>query len=235
MQTPFKSQLLTFVATQEKELLQNWIDHQLNTPTFRWDLIHPTQLHEQSSEFLLLLRQGIQAGDLSDITSQEWAPLRAMLARLSALRARQGFTPSETAAFIFSFKHPLFNRLEREIKDREQLLNEIWQATFLLDKLGLYTTEVFQKTREDMIVHERERAEKAICRLNEALQQQVQDLEQSKGGLQEQVHELEQSQDGLQDQIHDLELFEQAVVGRELKLMALEKELAELKAEKEKP
>ena len=221
MQPPFKSQLPKLVAKHEKRLLQNWIDHQLNTMTFRSDLIHASQLQEESSEFLSLLCQAIQAGDLSDITAQLWQPIRAMLARISASRARQGFTPSETAAFIFSFKQPLFDRLEQEIKDREQLLNEIWQATLLLDKLGLYTTEVFQKTREEVIVHERERAEKAILRLNEALQQQVQDLEQLKGGLQEQVH--------------DLELFEQAVVGRELKLMALEKEVTELKAEKEKP
>jgi FixJ family two-component response regulator len=43
------------------------------------------------------------------------------------------------------------------------------------------------------------------------------------------VKELQDSQDALQEKIEDLEKFEQVVVGRELKMIALEKEIERLK------
>ena len=43
------------------------------------------------------------------------------------------------------------------------------------------------------------------------------------------VSDLEQSKSELQEKISDLEKFEEVVVGRELKMIALEKEIAELK------
>jgi PAS domain S-box-containing protein len=48
------------------------------------------------------------------------------------------------------------------------------------------------------------------------------------------VHDLEQSKTELQEKILDLEKFEEVVVGRELKMIALEKELEQLQAEVEK-
>jgi PAS domain S-box-containing protein len=45
------------------------------------------------------------------------------------------------------------------------------------------------------------------------------------------VHDLEQSKAELQEKILDLEKFEEVVVGRELKMIALEKELEQLRAE----
>ena len=48
------------------------------------------------------------------------------------------------------------------------------------------------------------------------------------------VHDLEQSKSGLQEKILDLEKFEEVVVGRELKMIALEKELESLRKEVER-
>jgi len=45
------------------------------------------------------------------------------------------------------------------------------------------------------------------------------------------VHDLEQSKAELQEKILDLEKFEEVVVGRELKMIALEKELEQLRAQ----
>jgi rsbT co-antagonist protein RsbR len=91
-----------------------------------------------------------------EIDGPAWAKMRDMLTGLSAARARQGSTPSETATFIFSFKEPLFARLREEYRsDGEGLGRESWTATRLLDKLGLFTTEVYQRTREDMIERQR--------------------------------------------------------------------------------
>jgi rsbT co-antagonist protein RsbR len=53
---------------------------------------------------------------------------------------------------VFSLKEPLFAAIQDEFgKDREAALAATWQATTLLDKLGLFTMESFQKTREEVI------------------------------------------------------------------------------------
>jgi rsbT co-antagonist protein RsbR len=69
----------------------------------------------------------------------------------------QGFSPSETASFVFSLKKPLFDRLRREFsKDADALAELTWTATQLLDNLGLYTTEVYQKSREEVIARQQQ-------------------------------------------------------------------------------
>jgi len=78
-----------------------------------------------------------------------------MLEELSRTRAMQGFTPTETATFIFSLKEPLFNALNRDkTLSPTQVAQATWSATLLLDKLGLYTLEVFQKSREDVVMRQ---------------------------------------------------------------------------------
>jgi rsbT co-antagonist protein RsbR len=51
-----------------------------------------------------------------------------------------------------SLKQPLFTRLRHEVgRDAEALADEVWTATALLDRLALYTTEVYQQGREEVI------------------------------------------------------------------------------------
>ena len=88
----------------------------------------------------------------SDITSAPWSVARDVLGDLSRERVTQGFTPSETATFVFSLKQPLFSRLRTRIGDSRQAYEDaLWSTTVLLDKLGLYTAEVFIKSREELI------------------------------------------------------------------------------------
>jgi rsbT co-antagonist protein RsbR len=109
-------------------------------------------LERQGSEFLKLLTaaaKGKHGGDLSDPASK---PLRDFLDGLSKARVQQGFSASETATFIFSLKRPLFEQLAKEAGNNAQLLaDEVWNATELLDSLGLHTTAAFQRTREELI------------------------------------------------------------------------------------
>jgi rsbT co-antagonist protein RsbR len=49
-------------------------------------------------------------------------------------------------------KEPVFTLLRNEIKDRAQQLADLtWAVTKVLDKLGLYTVEVYARTREEVI------------------------------------------------------------------------------------
>jgi rsbT co-antagonist protein RsbR len=101
------------------------------------------------------LRGGTATGQLIDITAPMWAETRAAIEEVSRSRAARGLTPSETATFVFSLKEPLFDLMRQKVgKDADRLAEEIWTATMLLDKLGLFTAEVFQKSREEIIARQ---------------------------------------------------------------------------------
>jgi rsbT co-antagonist protein RsbR len=150
------SKLADVLTKFEAELLPDWVQRQLAATTVRRDLIDEAELVSQSRRFLGLLRTTLQNdGGGADLESPAWASMRTLLGDLSTARARQGFSPSETATFIFSLKEPLFARLQRELaNDPATFARELWGGTVLLDRLGLYTTELHQKGRDDVIARQ---------------------------------------------------------------------------------
>ena len=144
--------LQQIIAKSQKELLAEWLQSQLSSDSSRSDLMKESERREQCREFLALLQDAVRSGGLENLDGPAGAPLREFLAAISRSRALQGFSPAETATFVFSLKQPMFTRLRREITDDAQALaDEFWAASLLIDKLGLYTTEMFQKNREEVI------------------------------------------------------------------------------------
>jgi rsbT co-antagonist protein RsbR len=150
--------LTEILSRHQSDILAQWTKLQLAAITRRADLISEDDLRAHSREFLAALNRALQHSDAAEVdTAPEWAEIREMLSSLSALRARAGFSPRETAIFVFSLKEPLFARLRQELeKDPRALAEETWEVSRLLDKLGLLTTESHQKTREQVIRRQQE-------------------------------------------------------------------------------
>ena len=139
------------------ELLADWLSAQKQAVSRTVGSIRDEELRQQSTEFLRLLREATLNGDLNNTTGAEWRPVRDMLAEVSRSRARQGFTPSETALFVFSFKQTLFDYLHRALANEPQeLLRDIGRSSSMLDQLGLWTTEVYQRAREELITRQQQ-------------------------------------------------------------------------------
>jgi len=151
------SRLPGLLREKEAELLREWIREQTQTLSTQQGRLSETDLREQSREFLALLRRATQDGELADVRGSGWREVLDALASLSRSRARQGFTPAQTASFIFSLKGPLFALLRKELgNDGAALADETWTASVLLDQLGLYTAESFIKNREEIISRQQE-------------------------------------------------------------------------------
>ena len=151
------SRLAQIIAKHEQDVLSQWIKEQTSAMTHRPDLLSEADLREQSRALLNGIRNAVQRGRLDDVAGSEWEPVRQILDDVSRNRARMGFSPSETATFVFSLKQPLFAQLRTEVGgDPDALADELWTISTLLDKLGLYTTEKFQKTREDIILRQQQ-------------------------------------------------------------------------------
>jgi rsbT co-antagonist protein RsbR len=140
----------------EAELLDEWLREQLSAIRIG-SKIGEGELRSQSREFLNLLQQATQGGNITDVQGPSYGRVRDMLGDFSRSRGLQGFSPSETAIFVFSLKRPLFSRIRKELaSDADALATVTWSATELLDKLGLYTTELYQKSREDVITRQQQ-------------------------------------------------------------------------------
>jgi rsbT co-antagonist protein RsbR len=151
-----KSALSTLISRHEKEILDEWVKLQVSSETHRSDLVTERDVRSESQRFLEATRAAL-AGGGTDVRTPEWAAVKNLLSELSQSRARQGFSPSETATFVFSLKQPLFARLRTELaKDPAALADATWAATSLLDKLGLLTMELYQKGREGVIQRQQE-------------------------------------------------------------------------------
>jgi rsbT co-antagonist protein RsbR len=103
------------------------------------------------------LRRGTGTAQFEDIQAAEWHLMRELLEDISRDRAMQGFSPTDTAVFVFSLKEPLFALLRRELgADADRLASETWVASRLIDNLGLYTVECYARTREEVITRQQQ-------------------------------------------------------------------------------
>ena len=149
--------IANLLVSQRNEIFQEWMHQQLSSEAMRADLISEADLRTESVRFLEVISRAVQSGNFNDIRAPEYKPVLEMLERFSRSRGLQGFTPSETATFVFSFKQPLFNALRKSgnSEPAEQIEN-VWAANLLIDKLGLYTTEMYQQSREEVIRRQQE-------------------------------------------------------------------------------
>jgi rsbT co-antagonist protein RsbR len=147
----FTNAIAEIIAKREREIATQWLDLQSKSGR-RKSAAEQQEVTRDSQDFMNALRTAVQTDQVEDIARPGWAPMREFLGGLSARRAKAGFTPTETASFVFSLKEPLFSAVQAEFgKNPESLLPAVWQVTTLIDKLGLFTMESFQRSREEVI------------------------------------------------------------------------------------
>jgi rsbT co-antagonist protein RsbR len=148
------STVAALVSDHEAEILREWLALQKQAGVLSSGRIAEAELAVQCRKFLDLLCEGFGAG-VVDATSASFGRLREFLEDISRSRAVQGFSPRETATFVFSLKQALFDTINRDRQmSPTQLAETIWAITQLLDELGLFTFEAYQKSREEVILRQ---------------------------------------------------------------------------------
>ena len=152
--------LSSILEAHESELLAQWLTSLKATGGTGGGRIKEGELQTQCRTFLGALREALATDEGSDPdvqNSTSFERVRDILSDVSRSRSAQGFSPSETATFVLSLKQPLFERLRRlHAKNATALADESWRVTQVLDQLGLYTTEVYQKSREEVVARQQE-------------------------------------------------------------------------------
>lgn len=149
------SKVADTITKHKAALLEDWMREQLSASTMRHDLIDEAKLRSESKRFLDLLTAATVLEPSLNPHSPAFDGIKQLLAEVSSTRGLQGFSPSETATFILSFKQPLFAALRKE-SSGDELFNDVWSASVFLDHLGMYTVESFQTSREQVIRRQQE-------------------------------------------------------------------------------
>ena len=152
-----QTQLLAAIIGQHHEqLLEGWMAD-LIARLVRRDKIAENELRQQAGQFLPLLARALESGDAFDIEGNAWDDTRQLLSEMSQSRVRQGYSPIDTASFVFALKEPLFAYLRKEITAQpEQLGDAIVATSKLFDELGLLTIAIYQKAREQVILRQQQ-------------------------------------------------------------------------------
>jgi rsbT co-antagonist protein RsbR len=153
--TAIETDIITrLIADKEQEMLPEWLDLLKKAGTLQTGRINESGLTAQCREFLRLFRGALAKGGV-DVANPAYTSVRDFLGDVSRSRALQGFSPRETATFVFSLKQPLFNAMNRDKALSPAALAETtWAITLLIDELGLFTSEIYQKSREEVIVRQ---------------------------------------------------------------------------------
>src|SRR5947209_16117164 len=141
--------LASIIERRRESILAEGL-REMSGATRRSDLMKESELQGQCGQFLDLLARASGTG--TNVQAASYEPLREMLLDISRVRVQKGFTPRETAMFVFSIKRPLFTAIrEAHGKDPVAMAEQMWSTTELLDSLGLYTTEAYLKSRDEVI------------------------------------------------------------------------------------
>jgi len=89
---------------------------------------------------------------LSGADEQATGELRAALAELSRSRARNGFSPTETALAVFALKDAVYEL----VADTAELAPDHLAFSRTMDDLGLHTFETYAAAREEIIADQAE-------------------------------------------------------------------------------
>jgi rsbT co-antagonist protein RsbR len=140
----FSEKLVELLSTRREKLAAEWIAEVSRSVGGR---VSTAELDSELHELYSAILDGIRRGG-RDASAAQFAEVRALLTELSRNRARQNFSPAETAVAVFALK----SGLEAVLDDgsREEVGAYLLLST-LLDSLGLFTVDTYARTREEII------------------------------------------------------------------------------------
>jgi rsbT co-antagonist protein RsbR len=113
-----------------------------------------TELSRDIAEIYNALLQGASGSGQGDIRDSSFDGLRSLLIDLSRARARQGFSPTETAVSVFALKEATLDMLEAS--GSLEGYRAFAELSRIVDDLGLFMLETYAATRETVIAEQAE-------------------------------------------------------------------------------
>jgi len=147
---PGRQLLARLLRERRGQVLQAWVQRQLANGAYRSGRVSEAEVRSESTVLLAAMQAAMARGGGSGVA--EDAELAALLGSMSADRARQGYTPSETAVAVFSLKDALVAVLDEAYADDLAVLADAVRAmNAIVDGMGLQTFEAYTAGREAVL------------------------------------------------------------------------------------
>jgi len=146
-----KNESIKIFQKKKKNILEKWMNNQMQDEGLREDLISNEDLRVQSEELLNALIDTLSDENMASQNTDDFESVIDILSSISISRAKQGYSPRETGNFVFSLKEALLATLSEEMKDSEALYKQSMAINKIIDSFGISTFETFIKGREDVI------------------------------------------------------------------------------------
>jgi rsbT co-antagonist protein RsbR len=154
--TNYSPMLAALIQEQGPAIQAEW-EAQLDVQALGARQVRKEAQSRHCGEFLAAFAKALAGADANNIEGRGWSEVRGLLDEISSARAKAGSTASATATFVFSVKQPIFAALrERCAEQLEVLAAASWAVSTVLDSLGLYTLEVFQRSRNQIVARQQQ-------------------------------------------------------------------------------
>jgi len=146
--------IIKTLKSNKEEILELWMKNQLTDAVISENLISEQELRKQCEELVNALVNNLNESSINDSQSPDFDQLTELLGGISISRARQGFSPRETGAFILSLKEALLEILKTNSSNVNEVFEESLKLSRLLDNFTILTFETFIKGREELIMRQ---------------------------------------------------------------------------------
>jgi rsbT co-antagonist protein RsbR len=140
-----------FLTENRDALLTRWVDAAASTLAGR---MTRSELERDVRDIFdgILSAESQASTGRNALTDEAYADVRGLLAELSRTRARQGFTPTETAVGVFGLKEAAIGLLDE--KQDLAAYRDFAGLSRRVDDLGLFMLETYAATRESVIAEQ---------------------------------------------------------------------------------
>jgi rsbT co-antagonist protein RsbR len=151
------SPLIADLLQEQGSAIRTEWELQLDAHTLGGRKVRKDEQRSQCDEFLDAFAPAMRGESSGNIDHHAWNDVRKVLDSISSSRAKAGSSPSEIATFVFSVKQPILAALRVRHADRPDVqAAAFWEVSTVLDKLGLYTVEVFQRGRDQVVARQQQ-------------------------------------------------------------------------------
>jgi rsbT co-antagonist protein RsbR len=138
----------TQILKEKKEtILELWISKQMAQDSY----FNAEDQKEDSEDFLDAFLGALNESNINDKDAKGFEKVHDILMGISVSRAKRGFTPRETAVYMFTFKEALLEVLSQDISDPVKLYEDSLKISKIIDNMAILTFEGYIKGREDVI------------------------------------------------------------------------------------
>ena len=141
------NQTVKILKEKKENILESWINKLKTEDSY----FNADDQKEDSEDFATAFLAALSDTTIEDKNSKGFDKVHEVLMGISVSRAKRGFSPRETASYLFSFKEALMDILSEEISDPAVLYAESLKVSKIIDNMAILTFEGYIKGRVDII------------------------------------------------------------------------------------